>query len=101
MAIAVSSSAFTEGNPIPRKHTCDGEDSSPPLALDGLPAEARALALIMDDPDAPGGDYVHWVIYDIPTGTTSFAEGSPPHGARQGRNDFGKTNYGGPCPPPG
>jgi Raf kinase inhibitor-like YbhB/YbcL family protein len=101
MSIAVSSSAFEEGKSIPSKHTCDGADVSPPLTLAGLPAETRALALIMDDPDAPGGDYVHWVLYGMPAGTTALVEGAPPAGARQGRNDFGKTNYGGPCPPPG
>ena len=96
----ISSPAFQNGEPIPRKHTCDGQDLSPALSLQGVPS-AESLALIMDDPDAPGGDFVHWVILGIPATTTSFPEGSAPAGAQEGKNDFGRTGYGGPCPPKG
>ena len=101
MTIKISSPAFQNGEPIPRKHTCDGEDLSPALKLEGLPAGTKSIALIMDDPDAPGGTYVHWVVAGIPAGTTSLGEGSVPAGALQGTNHFRHTNYGGPCPPPG
>jgi len=104
----ISSPAFSNAGPIPRAHTCDGADLSPPLTWSGIPPEARELALIMDDPDAPGATWVHWVLYGIPTGVTSLAAGAPtepelkrPIIARQGVTDFRSTGYGGPCPPPG
>jgi len=106
MEIKITSSAFAEGQPIPAKHTCDGENVSPPLAWD-KPAEAtKSLALIVDDPDAPAGTWVHWVLYDLPPSTTELPEGMPGQnevlaGAKQGRNDFKKIGYGGPCPPRG
>lgn len=106
MAIRLSSSAFTEGSSIPAKYTCDGQDVSPPLAWSSVPQGAKSLALIADDPDAPVGTWVHWVLHDLPPATTELAEGVPvtetlANGARQGRNDFGRFGYGGPCPPRG
>ncbi len=106
MPIEVTSPAFDDGEFIPVRHTCQGEDVSPAIEWANVPAEARSLALICDDPDAPRGTWVHWVVYDIPPGFTSLAEGIPPHevtpdGAKQGLNDFNRLGYGGPCPPPG
>jgi Raf kinase inhibitor-like YbhB/YbcL family protein len=102
----ISTTAFGEGQPIPQKHTGDGPDLSPPLAWDGAPAATKAFALIADDPDAPRGTWVHWVLFNLPSDTTSLAEGLPPtktlpSGAKQGTNDFGKIGYGGPAPPRG
>ncbi len=104
--IIVTSSAFRNGGTIPARFTCDGPDVSPPLSWTGVPAGAKGLALICDDPDAPAGDWVHWVMYDIPPSTTALAENQPttqtlPGGAKQGVNDFRKIGYGGPCPPGG
>jgi Raf kinase inhibitor-like YbhB/YbcL family protein len=98
--------AFKNGAEIPRKHTCDAEDVSPSLGWEKALAGARAFALIADDPDAPAGTWVHWVIYDIPAETKELAEGTAktetlPNGAKQGVNDFRRVGYGGPCPPPG
>ena len=106
MKIEVTSSAFGEGDAIPMKHTCDGEDTSPPLRWGGVPEGTKSLALIADDPDAPGGTWVHWVLYGIPQAVTELEEGIPttetlPDGAKQGITDFKKIGYGGPCPPPG
>ena len=106
LTIEVTSSAFTDGAPIPTKYTCEGEDVSPPLGWSGVPQGTRSIALISDDPDAPGGTWVHWVHYAIPSGVTELPEGVPgtetlPNGARQGINDFKRTGYGGPCPPKG
>jgi hypothetical protein len=106
MAIQVTSSAFKEGGLIPRKHTCDGADVSPPLAWTGVPEGAKSLALISDDPDAPMGTWVHWVLYNLPVNAQLLPEAVPPDkeltsGARQGRNDFRRIGYGGPCPPGG
>lgn len=104
--LAVTSAAFSPGEPIPRTHTCDGEDVSPPLAWSGVPAGAKSLALICDDPDAPAGTWVHWVLYDLPPESKTLAGGVPrqenlKNGAKQGKNDFRKTGYNGPCPPGG
>lgn len=104
--ILLSSSAFKEGAVIPRKYTCDGSDFSPPLNWDNVPAQAKSLALIVDDPDAPMGTWVHWVIFNIPPKTTELPENVPakeslPDGALQGKNDFRNYGYGGPCPPGG
>ena len=104
--LTVTSTAFRDGGPIPRNHTCDGEDVSPPLAWSGVPAGAKSLALICDDPDAPMGTWVHWMLYDLPLDCTSLPEGVPreeklKNGTRQGRNDFRKIGYNGPCPPGG
>jgi Raf kinase inhibitor-like YbhB/YbcL family protein len=96
----ITSSAFQQGGNIPTKFTCDGEDMSPPLQMTGVPAEAKSLALVADDPDAPGGLFTHWLIWNIPPQTNSIAEGSAPKGV-QGTNDFGKSGYGAPCPPSG
>ena len=106
MSMEVTSSAFADGEGIPVKYTCDGDDLSPPLAWTGLPDGTKSIALVSDDPDAPGGTWVHWVYYAIPPEVTGLAEKVPtanvlPDGARQGRNDFKKIGYGGPCPPPG
>jgi Raf kinase inhibitor-like YbhB/YbcL family protein len=106
MDIRLTSTAFTEGGTIPRKHTCDGSDVSPPLAWDNVPGGTKSFALICDDPDAPMGTWVHWVLFNLPADTRSLPEAVPPdkelpNGARQGTNDFRKIGYGGPCPPPG
>lgn len=105
-SLELKSSAFQSGGDIPRKHTCDANDVSPQLSWSNAPAGTRAFALIADDPDAPGGTWVHWVIYDLPADAKELAEGIPttealPKGAKQGTNDFRKIGYGGPCPPPG
>ena len=96
----ITSSAFQEGGNIPSKFTCDGSDTSPPLQITGVPSEAKSLVLIADDPDAPSGLFTHWLVWNIPPQTNSIAEGSKPKGV-QCTNDFGKSGYSGPCPPPG
>jgi Raf kinase inhibitor-like YbhB/YbcL family protein len=96
----ITSSAFQEGANIPSKFSCDGADSSPPLQISDVPSEAKTLALIVDDPDAPGGRFTHWSVWNISPQTSTIAEGSTPKGM-QGTNDFGKSGYGGPCPPSG
>lgn len=110
MALAIDSSVFQQGGPIPRRYTCDGDDVSPPLRWTGVPDRARSVALIVDDPDAPDPAapkrvYVHWVLYDIPTSVTSIDEDGEARamkaGARQGKNDWSRVGYGGPCPPIG
>jgi len=102
----LKSSAFQTGGNIPRKYTCDANDVSPELSWSKAPAGTKAFALIADDPDAPAGTWVHWVIYDLPADAKELAEGVPTtealtNGARQGTNDFRKVGYGGPCPPEG
>jgi len=106
MALTVTSTAFKEGGMIPKRYTCDGDDVSPDLSWSGVPEGTRTLALICDDPDAPMGTWVHWVLFDIPPDVTSLPEAVPPqkilsNGARHGKNDFRKFGYGGPCPPGG
>ncbi len=106
MSIHITSPAFTEGNPIPRKYTCDAEDLSPPLNWSGVPAEAKSLALIADDPDAPVGTWVHWVIFNLPPSLAGLPEGIAKTPmveglGLQGNNDFRRSGYGGPCPPRG
>jgi Raf kinase inhibitor-like YbhB/YbcL family protein len=96
----MTSSAFQEGGNIPSKFTCDGSDTSPPLQITGVPSEAKSLVLITDDPDAPSGLFTHWLVWNIPPQTNSISEGSAPKGVH-GTNDFGKSGYKGPCPPPG
>jgi Raf kinase inhibitor-like YbhB/YbcL family protein len=96
----ITSSAFQEGGNIPSRFTCDGSDISPPLQIAGVPSEAKSLVLIADDPDAPSGLFTHWLVWNIPPQTNSIAEGSTPKGVH-GANDFGKSGYRGPCPPPG
>jgi Raf kinase inhibitor-like YbhB/YbcL family protein len=98
--------AFKPGADIPAQFTCDGSNISPALSWTTAPNGTQSFALVMEDPDAPGKTWVHWVLYDLPATERELPEGvSPkrtlPSGARQGRNDFGKTGYGGPCPPPG
>ena len=106
MELKIKSSAFNEGDMIPKKYTCDGADISPPLAWDAVPMNTKSVALISDDPDAPVGIWVHWVIYNIPPTIKELPENIPPHntienGAQQGTNDFRLIGYGGPCPPRG
>jgi Raf kinase inhibitor-like YbhB/YbcL family protein len=106
MAMRIESSAFSEGGRIPRRHTCDGKDVSPPLSWSGTPEGAKSLALICDDPDAPGKTWVHWVVFNIPPAARQLPEGIAPGeiipgGGTQGKNDFRKLGYGGPCPPGG
>ena len=96
----ITSAAFQEGGNIPSKFTCDGSDTSPPLQITGVPSNAKSLVLIADDPDAPGGLFTHWLVWNIPPQTNSIAEGSAAKGVH-GTNDFGKSGYRGPCPPPG
>lgn len=105
MSFSVISAAFAEGATIPKKYTCDGADVSPALEWSGTPAGTKSLALIADDPDAPVGTWTHWLVWNLPP-DHSLAEGvqkveSLPDGTRQGKNDFRRIGYGGPCPPPG
>jgi Raf kinase inhibitor-like YbhB/YbcL family protein len=102
----LTSTAFEDGGMIPKKYTCDGDDVSPPLSWEGVPAHSKELALICDDPDAPMGTWVHWVIYNISPQLKGFGENIShekklPNGAVQGINDFRRIGYGGPCPPGG
>ncbi|HEV7926801.1 MAG TPA: YbhB/YbcL family Raf kinase inhibitor-like protein [Verrucomicrobiae bacterium] len=104
--LTVTSSGFEHGHPIPVKYTCQGDDISPPIKWDGAPANTKSFALICDDPDAPGGTWVHWVIYNHPPDAPSLPENTAksetlPNGATQGRNSFQNIGYGGPCPPGG
>jgi Raf kinase inhibitor-like YbhB/YbcL family protein len=106
MAITITSTAFPEGGMIPQDYTCDGVDISPPLAWSGVPDGTKSLALICDDPDAPMGTWVHWVLFDIPVNIGELSANIPPekiiqNGAKHGINDFRKLGYGGPCPPGG
>lgn len=110
MALTITSQAFSQNGSIPRRCTCDGEDTSPPLEWSGLPPGTRSLVLIVDDPDAPDPrapkmTWVHWVLYNIPPSATGLAEGvkaeALPEGTKEGLNDWKRTGYGGPCPPVG
>ncbi len=106
MPITVASPAFQSGATIPKQFTGDGDDKSPPLHWSEPPRGTKSLALICDDPDAPVGTWVHWVLYNLPAGTRELEEGVPTtetlnNGAKQGKNDFGKIGYGGPAPPKG
>ncbi len=106
MGLRLESRAFRAGNPIPARHTCDDRNLSPPLAWSGAPGGVQSFALLCDDPDAPSGTWVHWVIFNLPFLRHELAEGVPalpdlPDGSRQGINDFKKVGYGGPCPPRG
>ena len=105
MAFTLQSSAFQNGGSIPKKFTCEAADVSPELTWSGAPEKTQSFALIADDPDAPMGTWVHWVIYDLPANTAKLPEGVPMQeqaaDAAQGKNSFGKIGYGGPCPPPG
>jgi Raf kinase inhibitor-like YbhB/YbcL family protein len=97
----ITTTAFQEGGNIPSKFTCDGADTNLALRFEGVPAEAKGLALIVDDPDAPSGLFTHWLVWNIDPKTTAIEENSAPPNAIQGKNDFGKSGYGGPCPPSG
>ena len=99
--LQISSPAFSHHGTIPARFTCDGVDVNPPLALGTVPAGTRSLALIVDDPDAPVGMWVHWVMWNIPPETRGIGENSVPAGAVQGVNDWKRNRYGGPCPPSG
>lgn len=106
MAFILTSTAFSEGELIPTQYTCDGKDVSPPLAWSGAPDSTMSFALISDDPDAPMGTWVHWVLYNLPPAIVGLPEQMPTTdtlatGARQGFSDFGRSGYGGPCPPGG
>ncbi|HZU87730.1 MAG TPA: YbhB/YbcL family Raf kinase inhibitor-like protein [Stellaceae bacterium] len=105
MPLLLSSPAFAPGGAIPAQYTCDGADISPPLAWSGTPAGTRSFVLVVADPDAPGGTFRHWAVYDIPAGATGLPAGygaaRPAAGLGEARNDFGRPGYGGPCPPRG
>src|SRR5262245_27429789 len=103
--MTLTSTAFAAGQAIPERYTCDGDNVSPPLAWTGAPAAAKSFVLIVDDPDAPGGTFTHWLVFNLPPTAKSLPEGvkagSLPAGAAEGVNGFGKAGYGGPCPPSG
>ena len=105
-AMQVTSTAIKEGQLIPRQYTCDGVNISPPLEWNGTPKSAKTIAIIADDPDAPSGTWVHWVVYNLPAENIGLVENLPltedlKAGGFQGKNDFQKIGYGGPCPPSG
>lgn len=105
-AFILTSSAFSEGRPIPATYTCEGKDVSPPLSWTPPPAGTKSLTLLVDDPDAPGKTWVHWVLYNIPAAVRQLSQAFPrdrelADGTRQGMTDFGQPGYGGPCPPSG
>jgi Raf kinase inhibitor-like YbhB/YbcL family protein len=99
MSTALSSDAFEQGTPIPTRHTCEGEDLSPDLSWSGVSEDARSLALVCDDPDAPSGTFTHWLAWGIDPGSGGLGEGEA--APVEGQNGFGTTGYRGPCPPPG
>jgi Raf kinase inhibitor-like YbhB/YbcL family protein len=99
--LKITSPAFKHNEHIPPKYTCDGADVNPPLVIENIPAGAKSLALLVDDPDAPRGMWVHWVVWNMAPDTQEIEEGSIPSGSREGINDFRQRNYGGPCPPSG
>lgn len=105
MAFTLTSEAFADGGDIPRRYSCEGRGVSVPLAWHGAPAGTRSFALICEDPDAPGGTFGHWAVWNIPPERTALPEGLPANarvdGMNQGVNDFARTGYGPPCPPPG
>ncbi len=106
MNISLKSPSFKEGEMIPQRFTCDGEDISPELMWESIPEGYQTLAIVCDDPDAPMGTWVHWIIYNIPPGLTGLKEGIPPDeslpdGTKQGKNSWRRIGYGGPCPPGG
>lgn len=97
----ITSPSFAAGAMIPARYTCDGEDINPPLVIGNVPEKTRSLALIMDDPDAPMGTWVHWVVWHLPPQTREIGENALPGEASQGKNDWKRNRYGGPCPPSG
>ena len=96
----LTSTAFTHNNPIPSEYTCDGLDLSPPFGISDVPSNTKSFALVMDDPDAPVGTWDHWIVFNIPSSTRQIPKGTEPNGVG-GRNSWGRTGYGGPCPPSG
>jgi len=98
MSLSISSIEFQEGDDIPRDYTCDGENINPPLTFDDVPEDAVSLVLIADDTDSPKKDFVHWLVWNIPPNTKEILSGELPVGTIEGVNDFGKMEYGGPCP---
>lgn len=99
--LSLRSSAFDHGDPIPVEHSCEGADTSPPLRWSGVPDGTVGFAIVVSDPDAPGGTFYHWGIWNLKAGRRSLGEDAVPDGARQAETDFGEVGYGGPCPPPG
>lgn len=99
--LTLKSTSFQNEQIIPKRYTCDGENMNPPLSIEGIPEGAQSLVLIVDDPDAPSGTFVHWLVWNIPPQFSDIPENSVPPSALQGTNDFGKEEWGGPCPPPG
>jgi len=99
--LKITSPAFENNGDIPPKYTCDGDNVNPELIFEGVPSGAESLVLIVDDPDAPGGTWVHWTVWNIDPSVDSIGEDSVPEGAVEGNTDFGKPGYGGPCPPSG
>ena len=99
--LKMTSSAFSDGGKIPKKYTCDNSNVSPPLRIENLPKAVKSLALIVDDPDAPGRTWTHWLLWNIDPKATEIREDSVPQNAVQGTSDFGSARYGGPCPPSG
>ena len=99
--VTVTSTAFEQGGEIPRRVTCDGAEASPPLAWESTSGDPAAWAVVVDDPDAPGGTFVHWVVLDIPAGTRTLAASDVPAAAAQADNTAGEARYAGPCPPSG
>ncbi|MEU3347748.1 YbhB/YbcL family Raf kinase inhibitor-like protein [Streptomyces sp. NPDC006700] len=99
--MTVSSPAFADGGTVPGRYTCGGADVSPPLAFSGVPGRTAGLVLLVEDRDAPGGTFTHWLVWNMDPRTRSLPTDAAPPGATQGRNDFSKTGYSGPCPPPG
>lgn len=99
--LSLTSAAFGNGAAIPQSYTCEGQNLSPPLRWNGSPSGTKSFALIVEDPDAPGGTFAHWLLYNIPVDVTSLAPGAVPRGAQEGENGFGRIGYGGPCPPSG
>src|SRR4030042_298605 len=97
----IISEVFENKQMIPQKYTCDGENINPPLQITDIPSNTESLVLIVDDPDAPSGDWIHWLVWNINPETKLMAENKSPQGAIQGTNDFGEQNYGGPCPTSG
>jgi len=97
--LKISSPVFENSQNIPRRYACDGKNVNPPLGIENVPVKAKSLALIFDDRDAPGGTFVHWILWNIDPGVKEIKEDSVPEGAVQGTNDFKKRSYGGPCPP--
>ena len=106
MSLSITSTAFKQGERIPSKYTCDGSDVSPGLEWSDVPEGTRSFTIIADDPDAPVGTWIHWVLYNVPGETRTLPEAVPPDanlpdGSRQGKNSWGRPGYGGPCPPGG